>query len=109
VNTDITRLKKRSNRYSIRAPLRYRIRGERTWHHGLSTNISDSGILFESETPFSPGEQCEILMNLRVQSEQARETSVRFRATAVRCPNDRECAAQISNRRLQRHRVASGQ
>jgi PilZ domain len=40
----------RARRFAIPMPLRYRRRGEETWHAGKVENISRSGVLFKVET-----------------------------------------------------------
>ena len=47
---DVTGLKsQRCRRYHIPLPVRYRPSGDRAWHEGRIANISQSGMLFETE------------------------------------------------------------
>lgn len=96
----------RSKRYAIRAPLQYRIRGERVWHHGVSRNISESGILFEGDTPLGPGALFEVHLILKSAFGPERETAVRFHGIIVHSPQDGMWAARIFGRRLQRVEVS---
>lgn len=103
MNDNILKLKSRSKRYPIRAPLQYRIKGERAWHRGESTNMSESGILFEAETSLNPGTRSDIHMMLPHKLAGQRGTFVTFQATIVRCGNDGGVAARISSCGLRRH------
>ncbi len=92
--------KKRSRRYLIRAPLQYRISGARTWHRGVSTNISESGILFEGEIPLKPDTRLEIHLTLPVKSNEETDTSISFKAMVVRGPQHGAWAARFLTSRL---------
>lgn len=86
----------------IRAPLQYRIRGERLWHPGMSRNISGSGILFEGDAPLGPGTQFEVRLTLKSTVGTNTESSIRFHGTIVYSPREGVWAARIFSRRLQR-------
>jgi len=45
----VTKIKPRADRFSIRAPIQYRLSGETVWNRGITKNISHSGILFMAE------------------------------------------------------------
>lgn len=90
----------RSKRYVIRVPLQYHILGVRTWHRGVSHNISESGILFEGEALLAHGAQCEVRLVLPPADRKGKEALLSFRAIVVRCPRERLWAARIFNRRL---------
>jgi hypothetical protein len=92
--------KKRSRRYLIRAPLQYRISGERTWHRGISANISESGILFEGENALKPNTRLEVHLTLPVKSKEQTETSISVQAIVVRGTQDGAWAARFLTRRL---------
>jgi hypothetical protein len=97
--TELTQ-KKRSTRYLIRNPLQYRISGERAWHLGISTNISDSGILFEGDKALKPNVRLEVQLALPVKLKELRETSISVQAMVVRGPLGGAWAAQFLTRRL---------
>lgn len=40
----------RAERHALQIPLRYRIEGEKDWFPGETVNLSESGILFSSES-----------------------------------------------------------
>ena len=40
----------RAERHKLQLPLRYRIEGQQSWTKGETLNLSDSGILFSSES-----------------------------------------------------------
>jgi hypothetical protein len=44
-----TKLKPRADRFSIQAPIQYRLSGETAWNRGITKNISHSGVLFMAE------------------------------------------------------------
>ena len=98
---------KRSKRYVICAPLQYRIRGERVWHAGVIRNMSESGILFEGETPLNPGTHFEVHLTLKLAFGTPRETSIRFQGLIVRSPREGAWGARMFSRRLQHIEVGS--
>lgn len=102
VNPDLLLATKRSNRYVIRAPLQYRLRGERKWHPGISQNMSQSGILFESTTPLSPGSKIEIQVTLAPAFSTSKGSIIRCQGTIVRSIRDGIWAARIFTPRLRR-------
>lgn len=99
--------KKRSMRYLIRVPLRYRVYGQRTWSHGIIRNISDTGIQFESElSNLEIGSRFECQLLLPVFRHSSVESSLRFDAEVVRSTDDRAWAAHFLKARLRRTRRA---
>jgi hypothetical protein len=98
---------KRSKRYVICAPLRYRIRGERVWHSGVCRDMSASGILFESSAALGPGAQFEMHLTLAQTFGERKETSIRFHGTILRSPERAVWAARIYGRRLRPVSVAA--
>ena len=44
-----------ANRYPIKAPIRFRVRGQFEWREGTTVNISRSGVLFQSRVELPPG------------------------------------------------------
>lgn len=40
----------RAQRHALQIPLRYRIRGEQEWSPGETLNLSETGVLFSSES-----------------------------------------------------------
>lgn len=46
---DLSARTTRPRRFGLQLPLRYRVRGERTWRRGETENISSSGVLFRGE------------------------------------------------------------
>jgi hypothetical protein len=96
----------RSRSYQIEAPLQFRIRGERIWHHGVSSNMSETEIQFKTEAKVSHGAQFEARLTLPFRSSQHGQTSVTFQAVIVRCDADGICEARIFARRLCRLNMA---
>jgi hypothetical protein len=91
---------KRSPRYSIQAPLEFRVRGERTWHWGASVNISDAGILFQSETKLNCGDHFEARLILPLPPDPNRKVCITFQAEIVRDAEHGVWGARIHTRRL---------
>lgn len=102
MNPDLPLETKRFNRYVIRAALQYRLRGERKWHPGVSRNMSQSGILFESTSPLSPGSQVEVQVTLAPAFSTSKGTIIRCQGTIVRSTRDGLWAARIFSPRLRR-------
>ncbi len=56
--------RRRAHRYPIRLPVRYRCRGERDWHRGVTENISCTGLLFRGDELVHPQTPVEISFSL---------------------------------------------
>lgn len=50
----------RAERRALQIPLRYRIEGQEDWSKGETLNLSESGILFSSESPLEIDTRLEI-------------------------------------------------
>ena len=90
--------KKRSRCYPIQAPIEYRVHGERIWHHGVSRNISDSEIVFETDCELQQGAQFEAHISLPAIANQ--RIAISFQATVVRSLENGMWSAHISVGRL---------
>lgn len=97
----------RSRRYPIEAPLQFRIRGERIWHPGVSSNMSETGIQFKTEARLRDGAQFEARLALPVGSNQHGQSSITFQAVVVRCDEGGMYSARIFARRLCRLKMAA--
>lgn len=89
-------------RFPIEAPLRYRVRGERTWHRGTTVNISKSGVLFLGEQPVSEGIAIEMSFVLPVALAGEPGAKVTCHGLIVRASEFPMLAAKISGIRLVR-------
>lgn len=87
--------KKRAKRYCIHAPLQYRIIGDRAWHIGATSNISESGILFTGSVPLAIDSRVEVHLSLPVQLRTRAGVFVTFHATIIRCEGVGVWAARI--------------
>jgi hypothetical protein len=52
--------------FAIQTALRYRVRGERHWHDGMTETISNASILFRGEKMIEQGAQVELTFSLPV-------------------------------------------
>jgi hypothetical protein len=59
LNSDVEELR-RSKRFSIEAPLRYRVSSETDWRNARTENISSTGVLFRCEQRTELGAHVEI-------------------------------------------------
>ena len=57
----------RARRYEIGTAIRFRVRGEREWHEGLTENISVSGLLIRSVKALDPRTAIEMRFFLPVE------------------------------------------
>lgn len=96
VNHELPKLAKRSKRYPLRVPFRYRIKGERRWHYGMSMNMSDSGILFEGEGPLQVGTHFDGQLALPEKMGVRASGCITFHAAVVRSPQAGTWAGQLS-------------
>lgn len=78
----------RAQRFPIRAPLRYRVRGERTWREGSVENVSVSGLLFRGERLVDAQTPIELSFILPVKPGGDLGARVVGRAMIVRSPAD---------------------
>jgi hypothetical protein len=67
---------RRSQRFPIKMPLRYRIygAGEEDWRHGKTVNISSSGVYFRCPLSATRGTRVEI--NFLLQSSRSKESGL---------------------------------
>lgn len=50
----------RAERHALQIPLRYRLEGQKEWSPGETVNLSESGILFSSESLLEINDRLEI-------------------------------------------------
>ena len=88
----------RSQRFAIRAPIRYRISGETTWRDGTTENISRSGMLFRAEHLLKRGTKLELILGLPVKLSREPAPDVIFHGGVVRaaCVTDDKRSALIA-------------
>jgi|HubBroStandDraft_1064217.scaffolds.fasta_scaffold239974_2 hypothetical protein len=79
-NTEISR----ARRYEIGTVIRYRARGEREWHDGLTENISISGVLIRSERSLDPKTAIEMRFFLPVELDGECAAEVFCRGFVIR-------------------------
>lgn len=99
-------MRKRSTRYPVQAPVQYRISGERTWHRGMSRNISESGILFEGEVPLGVGARFDMQLTLPTGVKGRTGPCISFRAAVVRCSQEHAWAARLFGAGIRRRQTA---
>ena len=78
----------RAQRFPIHAPLRYRVRGERSWREGSVENISVSGLLFKGERLVALQTPIELSFVLPGKPGGDPGARVTGRATVIRSPAD---------------------
>lgn len=81
----------RARRYEIGTLIRYRVRGEREWHEGVTENISISGVLIRANEPLDPQTAIEMrfLLPIELDGESAAEVFCRglvIRSSKCRFP-----------------------
>ncbi|MGH9469059.1 MAG: PilZ domain-containing protein [Terriglobia bacterium] len=57
-------LAKRAQRFVLQLPIRFREKGEETWHEGTTLNISESGVLFQAACRLRPQATIEMALTL---------------------------------------------
>ncbi len=65
---------RRSQRFPIKMPLRYRVLGEGEWHSGKTVNISSSGVFFRCPLAADRGTRVE--MDFILVSSRAKESGL---------------------------------
>lgn len=90
----------RPQRFEIQAPLRYRMRGERTWHEGTTLNISKSGVLFRGDTELARGANIEMTFTLPVKTNGDTGAKVSCHGVIVRSSDYPFLAAKICGSRM---------
>ena len=99
----------RAPRFTIRAPLRYRVKGGKDWSKGQTKNISRSGILFCGELALEITTQVELVFVLPIEVSGGAPAEVVCRGCICRTapPADSETlpivAAMILDYRLGRN------
>jgi hypothetical protein len=81
----------RARRYEIGTLIRYRVRGERDWHEGVTENISISGVLIRGNQALQPRTAIEMrfLLPIELDGEIAAEVFCRglvIRSSKCRFP-----------------------
>jgi hypothetical protein len=79
-NTEVSR----ARRYEIGTVIRYRVRGERDWHEGLTENISISGVLIRSVCSLDPKTAIEMRFFLPVELDGECAAEVFCRGFVIR-------------------------
>jgi hypothetical protein len=74
----------RARRYEIGTVIRYRVRGERDWHEGLTENISISGVLIRSVCSLDPKTAIEMRFFLPVELDGECAAEVFCRGFVIR-------------------------
>jgi hypothetical protein len=74
----------RAQRYEIGTAIRFRVRGEREWHEGLTENISVSGLLIRSERALDPRTAIEMRFFLPVELDGECAAEVFCRGFVIR-------------------------
>ena len=74
----------RARRYEIGTAIRYRVRGEREWHEGLTENISVSGLLIRSGRALDPRTAIEMRFFLPVELDGECAAEVFCRGFVIR-------------------------
>jgi len=79
----------RARRYDIGTAIRYRVRGEREWHEGLTENISISGVLIRSGRSLDPQTAIEMRFFLPVELDGECAAEVFCRGFVIRSSKSR--------------------
>jgi len=74
----------RARRYDIGTAIRFRARGEREWHEGLTENISTSGLLIRSGRAVDPRTAIEMRFFLPVELDGEHAAEVFCRGFVIR-------------------------
>lgn len=74
----------RARRYDIGTVIRYRVRGERDWHEGMTENISISGVLIRTSRSLKPDTAIEMRFFLPVELQGECAAEVFCRGLVVR-------------------------
>src|ERR1700744_950844 len=74
----------RARRYEIGTALRFRVRGEREWHEGLTENISISGMLIRTGRALEPKTAIEMRFFLPVELDGEYAAEVFCRGFVIR-------------------------
>lgn len=74
----------RARRYEIGTAIRYRVRGERDWHEGVTENISISGVLIRSARSLDPKAAIEMRFFLPVELDGECAAEVFCRGFVIR-------------------------
>jgi hypothetical protein len=74
----------RARRYEIGTSIRYRVRGEREWHEGVTENISISGMLIRADRSLDPRTAVEMRFFLPVELDGECAAEVFCRGLVIR-------------------------
>jgi hypothetical protein len=86
----------RALRYEIGTPIRYRVRGEREWHDGVTENISISGVLIRTERALDPKTAIEMRFLLPIELDGERAAEVFCRGLVIRSSKCRFPAGTVT-------------
>lgn len=74
----------RARRYEIGTVIRYRVRGEREWHEGVTENISTSGVLIRTDRSLESKTAIEMRFFLPVELDGETAAEVFCRGLVIR-------------------------
>jgi len=74
----------RARRYEIGTVIRYRVRGEREWHEGVTENISTSGVLIRTDRSLESKTSIEMRFFLPVELDGESAAEVFCRGLVIR-------------------------
>jgi hypothetical protein len=86
----------RARRYQIGTTVRYRVRGQSTWHEGVMENISYSGVLIRTGHFLPPNTFVEMRFFLPVELNGERAAEVLCRGSIVRSSPSTTSAGSVS-------------
>lgn len=86
----------RARRYEIGTLIRYRVRGEREWHEGVTENISISGVLIRTRQPLDPKTAIEMRFFLPIELDGECAAEVFCRGFVIRSSKCRFPAGSIT-------------
>jgi hypothetical protein len=86
----------RARRYEIGTLIRYRVRGEREWHEGMTENISISGVLIRTRQSLNPKTSIEMRFYLPIELDGECAAEVFCRGLVIRSSKCRFPAGTVT-------------
>jgi PilZ domain len=86
----------RARRYEIGTLIRYRVRGEREWHEGMTENISVSGVLIRARQALNPKQAIEMRFFLPIELDGECAAEVFCRGLVIRSSKCRFPAGSVT-------------
>ena len=74
----------RARRFALHLPVYFRQPQSPTWLEGMTENISYTGVLFRSSSPFVPETSLELRLQLAVGTKQDHASEIRCKGAVVR-------------------------